>query len=105
MLTAPSPPATWSVRMIVLSEDESVQYSHRKNGHLPVPRLAVGPVGCKPSGDRRRRSGELTPDPSGRPKAVAFDQPLLVVPPPELPQGLEQLRDGGERPDPEQVLL
>jgi hypothetical protein len=36
---------------------------------------------------------------------MPLDEPLLVVPPPELPEGLDQLRDGGEVADPEQVLL
>ena len=36
---------------------------------------------------------------------VAFDQPLLVVTPPELPKGVGELRDRGEMPHPQQVLL
>ena len=36
---------------------------------------------------------------------MAFDQPLLVIPPPEFAQGLDQLHDRGEAPDPKQVLL
>ena len=36
---------------------------------------------------------------------MALDEPLRIVLPPELPQGLAQLGDGGEVPDPEQVLL
>jgi predicted DNA-binding transcriptional regulator YafY len=73
--------------------------------HLPVPRLAVAPARCKSSGDRRRRSGELTPDPRGRPEAVAFDQPLFVVELLELAQGIGQPGDVGEMADPKQVLL
>jgi hypothetical protein len=36
---------------------------------------------------------------------MALDQPLLIVPPLELAEGLDQLGDRGEVPDPEQVLL
>jgi hypothetical protein len=36
---------------------------------------------------------------------MALDQPLIVVPTLELAQGLDQLRDGGEVADPEQVLF
>jgi hypothetical protein len=39
------------------------------------------------------------------PVAMARDQPLLVVSPLELPQGLDQLGDAGEVPNPERVLL
>jgi hypothetical protein len=34
---------------------------------------------------------------------VSLDQPLLVVPPPELPEGLDQLGHGRETFDPKQV--
>src|SRR3954467_13646123 len=37
--------------------------------------------------------------------AMTPDQPPLVVRPLELPQRLDQLRDRGERPNPEQILL
>jgi hypothetical protein len=36
---------------------------------------------------------------------VAVDQPLLVVPPLEIPQGRDQLAVDGKHPDPEQVLF
>ena len=36
---------------------------------------------------------------------MALDQPLLIVPPLELPEGLDQIGDRGEVLDPEQVLL
>ena len=37
--------------------------------------------------------------------AVAFDQPALVVGPPELDEGEAEFLDGPEGPDPEEVLL
>src|SRR5262249_36549240 len=40
-----------------------------------------------------------------RPEAVAPDQPLVVVSPSELARGVGQLRDSGEGPHPEEVLL
>ena len=36
---------------------------------------------------------------------MASDQPLLVIPPPEFAQGLDQLHDPGEAPDPKEVLF
>src|SRR5262249_34073297 len=44
-------------------------------------------------------------DLSGRPVAMALDQPLLVVPLLELPEGVDQRRDGGEVSDPKHILL
>lgn len=58
-----------------------------------------------PGTQARRCRREVAPRLARRPEAVAFDQPLLVVPSPELPQGLGQFRDGGERSNPEEVLL
>src|SRR5690348_14351571 len=36
---------------------------------------------------------------------MELDQPLLIAPPLELAEGLDQIGDRGEVPDPEQVLL
>jgi hypothetical protein len=52
-----------------------------------------------------RSTAEVGPDSTRRAEAVALDGPLLIVLPPELPQGLAQPGDGGEVPDSEQALL
>jgi hypothetical protein len=44
------------------------------------------------------------PDLSRGPVATSLDQPLVVVPPLELLEGLDQLVDGGEVADSQQVL-
>jgi len=36
---------------------------------------------------------------------VASDQPLIIVQQPELPERLDQLGDGSERPHPKEVLF
>ena len=45
------------------------------------------------------------PDLCRGPVAMSLDQPWVVVPPLELLEGLDQLDDGGEVADPQQVLF
>ncbi len=70
----------------------------------PLLRQRVAPAWREPSCDRRHGSADIASDLRGRSEAVALDQPLLVVLTPKLPQRLDQLRDGGKRIHPEQVL-
>src|SRR5215470_5765529 len=49
------------------------------------------------SRDRPCAPGQFGSHLAGSPEAVALDQPLLVVPSLELAEGLDKLRDGGER--------
>src|SRR5262249_2998892 len=57
------------------------------------------------SRDRGGATRQVPPHLAGCLVAMPLDQPLLVVVPPELPQGIKQICDGGEGPAPEHVLL
>src|SRR5262249_61328890 len=65
----------------------------------------AGPPRSGYPGEGRDRRGEIPPDLSRGPVAMSPDQPLVVVPPLELLEGLDQLDDGGEVADPQQVLF
>src|SRR5262249_27292195 len=82
----------------------------RVEGEAPGPGLVPDdhsphstPQGTCLQAARSRR--QVKPDLTRCPVAVPPDHPLLIVTPPKLLQGLDQLGDRGEVPDPEDVLL
>src|SRR4051812_1228940 len=76
----------------------------RASGATPLP-LSPYSTAWRPGPQSPRSHRGLGPGLVRCPEPVALDRPLPVVPPPELPQGLDQVRHRGEGPGPEQVLL
>jgi hypothetical protein len=64
------------------------------------PRAGIG-AGIQATGGDWSR--EIPPDLCRGPGVVSLEQPLVVVPPLELLEGLDQLGDGGEVADPKPV--
>jgi hypothetical protein len=71
----------------------------------------IGPR-ARPIGDRDGASSDglgsrspLAANLARRSIAVVFDQPLLIVQQPELPERLDQLGDDSERPHPKEILF